>query len=72
MKERAAAAPNVVLYPTAWQDVDETQDTPLSPPTPEGRVSCDQVVPLKEKAVPAELPPTAWQNVDETQDTPLS
>ena len=38
MKERAVAPP-VPLVPTAWQDVAETQDTPLSPPTPEGRVS---------------------------------
>ena len=62
MKERATT-------PTVSQNMAETQDTLERSSFPDGRVSCDQVVPLKERAKPF---PTAWQDVAETQDTPRS
>ncbi|MCL5948232.1 MAG: hypothetical protein M1420_03605 [Actinobacteria bacterium] len=37
---------DVKAPPTAWHEVAETQETPLRPPTPDGRVSCVQAVPL--------------------------
>ena len=72
MKEKAVAL-YADLYPTAWQNVAETQDTPMRSPYGKVFACCDQVVPLKEATAPSvPLAPTAWQNVAEAQDTPLS
>ncbi|MCL4433968.1 MAG: hypothetical protein M1399_04260 [Actinobacteria bacterium] len=67
----------VELVPTAWQEVAEAQETLLRSLILEGRVSCVQAEPSKERATPVmvlvavKASPTAWQEVAEAQETLL-
>ncbi|MCL4433967.1 MAG: hypothetical protein M1399_04255 [Actinobacteria bacterium] len=59
--------------PTAWQDVAEAQEIPVTSSMPAGRDSAAQLVPFQERTLcPLDPNPTAWQDVAETQETPKS
>ncbi|MCL5948231.1 MAG: hypothetical protein M1420_03600 [Actinobacteria bacterium] len=55
--------------PTAWHEVAETQEIPVTSSMPAGRDSVAQLVPFQERtSCPLDPNPPAWQEVAETQE----